>query len=594
MASKKELRALITLAGKIDPSLSTALMKASGESAKLTQKLKQNNTAFKQGKESGSKFGDMLKASFLGNLASNAVSKLASTIKDLGLEALNMASDLTEVQNVVDVAFGSNANQIDKWSKGVLKNYGITELQAKSWAGSMGAMLKSSGLAQDDVLSVSTNLAGLAGDFASFYNLDHDTAWEKIRSGISGETEPLKQLGINMSVANLEQFAMNKGINKAFKDMTQAEQTLLRYNYLVENSNDAQGDYSRTLETSWENQKRLLKNSIMSKASSALSKFIPLLTKLTSKVNKFVDGIDVDKLFDKVNDAIGYIQKGVQFVQTILTQAKPYIKELFEYGKGLIEKYAPYIVRIGESFGKLVQVMISTIIPILGNVWTVLEPIVFKLIEMFTPVFEKLVHLIEVISPAIIFLSSVITTFLGNAFTTLEPVINGFIQNFEGIIDFLTGVFTGDLELAWNGILGIFSGAVNAIQELIKLPINLTIDGINTLLGGINNLSIPEWVPIVGGRVVNIPLIPKFALGGIATQASIFGEAGPEMAIPLKRTSRSLGLLQQTAQILGVGGSTKGNTIIININGGDLAEVKRVIKEVLEDTYEDEGRVSFA
>ena len=101
-------------------------------------------------------------------------------------------------------------------------------------------MLKSSQVADDMVQQMSTNITALAGDMASFYNLDSDTAFEKIRSGLSGETEPLKQLGINMSVANLEAYRMAQGIQIAYSDMDQASQTLLRYNYLTSVTADAQ------------------------------------------------------------------------------------------------------------------------------------------------------------------------------------------------------------------------------------------------------------------------------------------------------------------------------------------------------------------
>ena len=88
---------------------------------------------------------------------------------------------------------------------------------------------------------MSTSMAGLAGDMASFYNLDYDTAFEKLRSGISGETEPLKQLGINMSVANLEAYALARGITTSYNKMTQAQQATLRYNYLMSVTADAGG-----------------------------------------------------------------------------------------------------------------------------------------------------------------------------------------------------------------------------------------------------------------------------------------------------------------------------------------------------------------
>lgn len=107
-------------------------------------------------------------------------------------------------------------------------------------------MLKSSGVAQNAASDMSVALAGLAGDIASFYNIDTDTAFYKIRAGISGEIEPLKQLGINMSVANMSAYALANGITKSWTSMTQAEQATLRYNYLMSVTKDAQGDFART------------------------------------------------------------------------------------------------------------------------------------------------------------------------------------------------------------------------------------------------------------------------------------------------------------------------------------------------------------
>ena len=120
---------------------------------------------------------------------------------------IDYASDLAEVQNVVDVSFGKSAASINDWSQKALEAYGLNEVTAKRYNGTLGAMLKSTGIAGDSVVDMSEKLTGLAGDMASFYNLDTNAAFEKIRSGISGETEPLKQLGINMSVANLEAYA---------------------------------------------------------------------------------------------------------------------------------------------------------------------------------------------------------------------------------------------------------------------------------------------------------------------------------------------------------------------------------------------------
>ena len=163
-----------------------------------------------------------------------------------GKAAISAASDLAEVQNVVDVTFGDSAGKIETWSKEAGKAYGLTEKQAKQYTSTIGAMLKSQGMADSEIVKTSTDLAGLVADMASFYNLDHDTAFQKIRSGLSGETEPLKQLGINMSAANLEAFRLSHGIEKAYSAMSQGEQTALRYQYIMQATSDAQGDFART------------------------------------------------------------------------------------------------------------------------------------------------------------------------------------------------------------------------------------------------------------------------------------------------------------------------------------------------------------
>jgi len=202
-------------------------------------------------------------------------------------QAIEYASDLQEVQNVVDVAFGNSAGIINSWSKTAMNAYGLSELSAKRYASTMGAMLKSSGLLGNAVNQISMDLTGLAGDMASFYNLDTDEAFNKIRSGISGETEPLKQLGINMSVANLEAYAMAQGIEKSYSAMSQAEQVMLRYNYLMSVSSDAQGDFARTSD-SYANQVRMLEQNWQGFTGTIASQVIPVLGSAIGLLNSGV------------------------------------------------------------------------------------------------------------------------------------------------------------------------------------------------------------------------------------------------------------------------------------------------------------------
>lgn len=205
--------------------------------------------------------GDIASGQLLANMAVNGINSIIDGVTGSISESIGLASDLVETQNVVDVTFEDSASTINKWAQEALNAYGITETKAKQYSSTLGAMLKSMGIADDQVLQMSMDMAGLAADMASFYNLDHDTAFEKIRSGISGENEPLKALGINMSVANLNAFALEKGMNKAFDKMSQAEQATLRYQYLLEATKDAQGDFARTGD-SFSNEMRKLQTNL--------------------------------------------------------------------------------------------------------------------------------------------------------------------------------------------------------------------------------------------------------------------------------------------------------------------------------------------
>lgn len=615
MASKKELKALITLAGKVDPSLQASLMKTTKSTRSLSE-------GFKQSTKYVAKFSELVKASFLGGAIASGVSILTSKVIELGKESIQLASDLVEVQNVVDTTFGQNASQIDEWAKTTLNAYGITELQAKQWSGSMGAMLKSSNIASEDMLIMSTNLAGLAGDMASFYNLDHDNAWQKIRSGIAGESEPLKELGINMSVANLEAYALAQGIKKSFSDMSQAEQTLLRYNYLMEVSADAQGDFARTSD-SFSNQQKLLTNNIKQLSATIASKALPFLTKLYKKANEFVSNIDVDKVlgvFSKVGD---FIQPLIPHIESLGDTIKQtfidIMPNLSSFGEGfatLISKGTPPLFKLIESIVKLGGGLINFFLPILMKIGESVGPILIKIGEGLSPLLEKAATMFSVLGPLV---GEVIGIIL-SAFDEFMPLVDSILQALGGVIDFITGVFTGDWQLAWQGVVNIFSGMMNGLKEIIVAPINFISNIVNGLIGKINEISIPEWVPLIGGKSLDLPMLPTFARGGIATQASIFGEAGPEMAIPLKRTSRSFELLNQTAQILGVNpsqeygnfkmGSTFDNfgvkeqtviqktaNITIQVIGEVIEQttmdIKSKVKEALEELEYEEGVIAF-
>lgn len=175
----------------------------------------------------------------------------------VGKKCLELSSDLAEVQNVVETTFGKSSNIINEFASNALKNFGLTELQAKKYVSTLGAIAKASGESEDATLQMSTNLTKLTADVASFFNYDYDTAFNKIRSGLTGETEPLKDLGVVMTVANLEQYRLAQGIQTSYSAMSSAEQMALRYNYIMQALTDTQGDFNKT-QASWANQLRVL------------------------------------------------------------------------------------------------------------------------------------------------------------------------------------------------------------------------------------------------------------------------------------------------------------------------------------------------
>lgn len=205
-------------------------------------------------------------------------------------ECIELGSALDEVQNVVDVTFGRNADKINDWAKEAATNFGESELAAKQYASTIGAMFKSMGVNGDELVEMSESMAGLAGDIASFYNLDTDTAFNKIRSGIAGITMPLQQLGINMSEVNLEQFRISQGMAKAYKDMNQQEKAILRYKYLLSVTSDAQGDFART-SSSWANQTRILSLNLQSLKADLGKGLINVLTPVLQVINRILSGL---------------------------------------------------------------------------------------------------------------------------------------------------------------------------------------------------------------------------------------------------------------------------------------------------------------
>ena len=349
MASRRELKTLITLAGRLDPSLEKAMLEAAGMGKKTSKKLTFWGTKMSFDIEKiGKKSLKWIKRSMIAGGAAITAGAIA-----LGKKGVELASDLTEVQNVVDVTFGpEGAGKIDAFAKKALNSFGITELEAKKFNGTLGALMKSAGISGEALTTMSRNLTALSGDMASFHNLSAEEAFEKLRSGISGETEPLKQLGINMSVANMEAFALSKGIGKSFSAMTQGEKTMLRYQYLMAKTTDVQGDFARTSD-SFSNQQKLLKANISQLAAEGAKGLLPVLTKGTKAMNDFLassEGEELKTLIGRVMEASGKLAPLFsavgKFTVVVLPPLVDWLEDIFGW-----------LGKIGEGMGYFVDLL---------------------------------------------------------------------------------------------------------------------------------------------------------------------------------------------------------------------------------------------
>lgn len=216
-----------------------------------------NKEGFEKGLKSLSDMvGDIkpkLKSLAMAVTAAFSVKKLV----DFGRQSIETASDLAEVQNVVDTAFGESKQKMEDFADTAVKTYGISKLTAKQTGSNFMAMAAGMGLANDSASDMAMALTGLSADMASFYNVGQDVASTALKSIFTGETETLKQFGIVMTDANLQAYALSKGITKSTADMSQAEKVQLRYNYVMSQTALAHGDFAKTSD-SWANQTRIL------------------------------------------------------------------------------------------------------------------------------------------------------------------------------------------------------------------------------------------------------------------------------------------------------------------------------------------------
>ena len=206
---------------------------------------------------------------------------------DFGKSCVELGSDLSEVQNVVDVTFPHMSEQINQFAKNAASQFGLSETMSKRFTGTFGAMAKAFGFGEKAAYDMSTTLTSLAGDVASFYNINQDEAYTKLKSVFTGETESLKDLGIVMTQTALDSYALANGFGKTTAKMSEAEKVALRYKFVQDQLTTAAGDFSRTSD-GWANQVRILQLQFESLKATIGQGLINVLSPVIHVINTII------------------------------------------------------------------------------------------------------------------------------------------------------------------------------------------------------------------------------------------------------------------------------------------------------------------
>ena len=463
------------------------------------------------------KLGDLIKANLISDAIISGIKALGSAIMDVARKfgefvsnGIKNASNLQEVQNVVDVTFEESAGIINDWATKAASAYGMSELSAKQYTGTIGAMFKSMGLADEQVLSMSSDMVGLAGDFASFYNLEHEEAFNKIRAGISGETEPLKQLGINMSVANLEAFALSQGIDKSYNSMTQAEQATLRYNYLMSVSADAQGDFART-SGSYANQLRIAQLNMENLATGIGAKLLPICNEALTIFNDMFSGtMDISTGFSKLTEMVVNLANDLLNSLPQIAETAGQIITSFASG---ITAMLPQLVPVATS---VITTLVSTFSSNVAQITTAAVQIILTLAEALINSLPELLNAaIQIVVALVNGITQALPVLVPAIVSAVILMVNTLLANVPLILQ--TGI---DLLMALvDAIPTVVTALVQNLPTIITTIIDALIESIPLLIGAAIELfmALVEAIPIIVVELVKaLPQIVTAIIQGLA------------------------------------------------------------------------------
>ena len=309
---------------------------------------------------------------------------------------------------------------------------------------------------------------------------------------------------------------------------------------------------------------------------SVLTVLVDVINQLLPLVMQIIEAV-LPVLLQLVQAILPIITQIVEAVLPVLIQL---INTILPIITQIISAVLPVLVEILNALTPILNMVISLLQPILNLIISLVEPILNLIMAAIQPLIEIFATLIstilEPIMPILSAVANIITSVLGAAIQAIQPIIQSLTSVFQGLIDFITGVFSGNWSQAWNGIVQVFGGLWDGLVAIVKAPINAVIGLINKAIGALNSISvtIPDWVPIVGGNTfgIDIPTIPMLATGGFTDGVSIAGEAGMEAVISFDKRyhNENVAIWEKAGQMLGTLGTSAGEGAGLTSTAGKL------------------------
>lgn len=435
------------------------------------------------------------------NVGKGITTAVTLPIVAAGTAFVNAASDFDENLNKVSVAFGHSTRDVYEWSRTATEQFGLSQNAALEAAAQFGDMATSMGLPEEEAAAMSTSLAGLAGDLASFKNMSVDQAMTALNGIFTGESQSLKKLGVVMTQANLEQFAEDAGL--VWKNMSEAEKVQLRYNYVLEKTRNAQGDYARTSDGT-ANSIRTMKATLENLSVTLGQQLLPIITPV---IQKLTDGITA--LAEKWK-ALSPEQQNA--ILTIV---------------GIVAAIGPAIIVIGaivKGVGLLTTALGFVLTPA-GLIIAALAALValgYLIVTNWETIKAKAVEIWESIKTAV-------TEKINEAVTELQV---GWERTKADATAAWEGIKSKASEI-WTNIKNTVTDKINAAKDAVQKAI----DRIKELFSGelsFPHIKLPHF-SISGSLSLSPPSVPHIGVewydkGGVFTSPSVIGvgEKRPE------------------------------------------------------------------